>query len=69
MIKKEQYICVQFKFLKLMELLKSWNGMIQSPVRDKYASKSKPAASAMVILLLNRDYSQESNTQGFRDMK
>ena len=63
------YICVEFKFLKLMVHLKLWIEIFQNPVKDKYSSKFKPVGSAMVILLLNTGCFKAYNIQEFLDMK
>jgi hypothetical protein len=60
----EQFVCVLFKFQKLMDLLKLWNETFQNPVRDKYASKSKPAAFVTVTALRRMDYSRDRISKG-----
>jgi hypothetical protein len=64
-IKFVNRICVQFKFLKLMALLKLWTEIFQNLVLDKFVSRYKHAVYAIVIPLLKKDYFQASNIQGF----
>src|SRR6266508_1696391 len=51
------YICIQFKFLKLMALLKLWKEIFQNLVINKFVSRYKHVAYAIVIPLLKKDYS------------